>query len=169
MTKQIKARWTNVLNSGNRALEVVLDAIAHTQEHGDTSLLAWMIDGANKDNKGTYAKRLRLIVGKVYPEAKIRTPKDKPVSITRGDKYDPKVVEALTALHAEGYSLIGDKFLDVFGITKAEETVEEKMAKRIKADAKFILDNDEVSLEKYITDLRATYAQQAALKLAKAA
>lgn len=169
MTKQIKTRWTSVLKSGARGLEVVRDAIAHTQQHGDTSLLAHMITSAEKADMKSYASRVRLIVGAVYPEARIKKSKDGGVSITRGDTFAETEFLAVEHFVSEGVSLIGAKVNDRFGTPKEEASVDEQLNKRVKSDAKFILDTDGISLDVYVSELRKTYAAAAAAKLAKAA
>ena len=141
MTKQIKTRWSNVLKSGVRALEVVRDAIAHVQQHGDTSLLAHMIAQAESADMKVYGQRVRLLTGAVFTEAKIRKTKDGGIAITKGDAVAPK----------------------------AADTPEQALEKQLKRDCKFILDSDEMSLETYIAELRKAYAKAAAAKLEAAA
>lgn len=169
MTKQIKTRWTTVLNSGSRALEVVRDAIDHVKQHGDTSLLAHMIDAAEKADMKVYAARVRLLTGAVFTEAKIKKNKAGGVSISRGDKFDNEAYLAICAFTDDGVSLIGSKVQERFGAPKAELSVEEQVEKRAKADAKFILGTDGVTLEEYIKSIRANHAKLAAAELQKAA
>lgn len=169
MTKQIKQRWSNVLKSGTRALEVVRDAINHVQQHGDTSLLANMIAQAEAADMKVYGQRVRLLTGAVFTEAKIRKTKDGGIAITKGDAFDQTAALAIEAFVDEGVSLIGSKVQDRFGQPKVADTPEQALEKQLKRDCKFILDSDEMSLETYIAELRKAYAKAAAAKLEAAA
>lgn len=159
-------RWNTVLKSGNRAIEVVLAAVEHVKEHGDTSLLANMIAAADKTDNAPYSKRLRKVVGLVFPEAKLRKRKDGGLSIIRGDAFDQSMVVTMQAALDKGYSFIGPKFGELIGEQKEEQSEGDVFAKRVKADAKWIAKAETVSLEQYITALRQEYAKQIALKVA---
>ena len=161
----LKAQWTNVLKSGSKATQVVRDAILHTVEHGDSSLLAHMILAADKADMKVYSKRVRLIVGATFEGAKIKKTKDGGYAISGATKatLNDAALAALDACVQENYSLIGIKIGEVFGEVKAEVSAEEELAKRAKSAAQWIAKTDGVSVEQYISMVRAEYAQAIAL------
>ena len=167
--KTIKARWTTALKSGVNATRIVSDAIEHTQQHGDTSLLSTMLFQSDKAGMQAYGTRLRTIVKAVYPAAKIKRNKDGQYSITRGDEYDEQSATALHACAFEGYSLIGPKLGEVFGVQKETKTVDEQLEARALAAAKWINAQEGVGLEMFISKLREAHKVATALKIKNAA
>ena len=163
--KTIKQRWSTALKSGVNATVIVRDSIAHCNEHGDTSLLSTMIFAADKGGMDAYGKKLRLIIKAVYPAASIRKNKAGEYSITRGNDYSDASFIALEACVNEGFSLIGPKLAEVFGVSKPEQSIDEQITARAKAQAKWIVAQEQVQLEQYINQLREQYKQAVALKI----